>query len=347
MRGLRSPLDDETSVAIMANRIRSRSPDIVAIVRESVQGILSLEGRPMRRPAITLMVIGVLVAPLIGQAQSPSVSDARLHVSVEIDSRGVFVYRYAVENGARSTAGVWKLTVDISLPEGASKPSAIGLTPGPGYLAELSGVNSNAVARGGVPVGLSAPQPGWRTTVSTDASARWVAIQDASLVLPTQRLAGFSIASHGPPALRRFTLAPHIDPAQAPIMSPGDDPGDVDRYNQDFDRYVESLSVEGITLAPTAPRTVTADALLANLASQVVQARSLGWISNDGITRSVSAKLEAARAAASRRQFEMAGKILRALRNEVAAQSGKGLTSGAVALMDLNIQYILQLAAKP
>jgi hypothetical protein len=87
--------------------------------------------------------------------------------------------------------------------------------------------------------------------------------------------------------------------------------------------------------------------LLANLASQVVQARSLRWISSDAVTRSVTEKLQAARAAISRRQFESAGNILRALRNEVAAQSGKTLTSEAVALVDLNIQYILPLIPKP
>jgi hypothetical protein len=101
-----------------------------------------------------------------------------------------------------------------------------------------------------------------------------------------------------------------------------------------------------VTLAPTAPVTVTPDAVLANLTNQVVHARSLGWISNDAVTRSLRAKLEAARAAFSRRQFDMARNILSSLRNEVAAQSGKSLTTEAVALVDLNIQYVLQLDAK-
>ena len=102
-----------------------------------------------------------------------------------------------------------------------------------------------------------------------------------------------------------------------------------------------------MTLAPTAPVTVTADALLANLASQVVQARSLRWISSDAMTRNLTEKLRAARAALLRRQSETSGNILRALRNEVAAQSGKTLTSEAVTLVDVNIQYTLRLVAKP
>jgi hypothetical protein len=191
-----------------------------------------------------------------------------------------------------------------------------------------------------VPVGLAAPQPGWRTTVGTDATARWVAVKDTSLVFPKQTLAGFSLASHGPPSLRRFTLVPHIDPDRAPVMAPGDDPGEADRYQQEFDQYIESQSVVGFTLAPAAPMAVTPDALLANLASQ-------RWISSDAITRNLTGKLQAARAAILRRQLETAGNTLRALRTELADQSGKTLTSEAVALVDLNIQYTLRLLAKP
>ena len=58
-------------------------------------------------------------------------------------------------------------------------------------------------------------------------------------------------------------------------MEPGDDPGELDRYRQEFDHYVESQSVVGTTLAPTAPVTLTPDGLLANLAKEVAQARAL------------------------------------------------------------------------
>jgi hypothetical protein len=296
---------------------------------------------------MVLMAISVPMAPRIGRAQPASLSAARLHAAVEIDPHGVFVYRYTVENGAGSTAAIWKMTIDISLPAGASMPSAHGLAHGAGYFAEVSAAGRNPKAGAAVPVGLSAPQLGWRTTVGTDATARWVAVKDSSFVLPKQRLAGFSLASHGPPALRRFSLAPHIDPERAPVMEPGDDPGESDRYKQEFDQYVESRSVTGMTLAPAAPATMTADALLANLASQVVQARSLRWISSDASTRSLTDKLQAARAAISRRQLDVAGNTLRGLRTEVAARSGRTLTSEAVGLVDVNVQYALGLLARP
>ncbi len=304
------PADANGAAATRAANSRLERTAICA--KDSAEGKIS----GMRRLALVLLAISVPIAPRSGRAQPPSLSAARLHASVEIDSHGVFVYRYTVENGAESTVGISKLTIDM--------PSKA------------------------VPIfGMSAPQPGWRTTIGADATARYVAVNGASLVLPNQRLAGFSLASHSPPALGRFTLAPHIDPDRAPIMDPGDDPGELDRYKQDFDQYVEARSVTGMTLAPTAPVKMTADAVLANVASQIVQARSLRWISSDVVMRSVTQKLQAARAAISRRQFESAGNILRALRNEVAGQSGKTLTSEAVALVDVNIQYVLRLVAKP
>ncbi len=91
---------------------------------------------------------------------------------------------------------------------------------------------------------------------------------------------------------------------------------------------------------------MTPDALLANLASQVAQARTLRWISNDAMTRNVTDKLQAARTAIARSQVDASRNILGALRTEVTALSGKGFTSEAVALLDLNVQYVLRLLAK-
>jgi len=173
-----------------------------------------------------------------------------------------------------------------------------------------------------------------------------MAVNDAARISPKHRLAGFSLASHGPPSLRRFTVAPYIDPQLAPVDPPQPDALEAERFQQEFDQYVESQSVTGLTLAPSALQAMTPDALLANLASQVAQARTLRWISNDAMTRNVTDKLQAARTAIARSQVDASGKILGALRTEVAALSGKGFTSEAVALVDLNVQYALRLLAK-
>jgi hypothetical protein len=297
----------------------------------------------MRRLATAWLALGVLIVTGIGEAQSRLLSAARVHASVQIDQNDLFVYQYIVENGAGSAAGITRMTIEISLPVGASMPSTTRLAHGAGYFAE-SAPGKGPKPGATIPVGLTAPQPGWRTTVGADATARWVASDHSSFVLRQQRRTGFSIASHGPPALRRFTLAPYIDPETAPVMEPGDDPGELDRYRQELDHYIESQSVVGITLAPTAPVTVTADGLLANLAKDVAQARALRWISNDASARQITEHLQAARAAISRKQLDAAANILNGLRKEVAAQSGKGLTIEAAALVDVTVQYALRRA---
>jgi hypothetical protein len=294
-----------------------------------------------------LTAVTLPTGPGLGRAQSPSLSAPRLQASVEIDSGDVFIYRYALENGAASTAAIWRLTIDISLPAGASRPSVFGVAHGPGFfLADLS-VPGRALRTGeAIAVGLSAPEPGWRTTVGTDATARWIAANNAALISPKQRLAGFSLASHGPPSIRRFTVAPYIDPRLAPVEPPQPDALEKERFEQEFDQYVESQSVTGLTLAPSALKAMTPDALLANLANQVAQARTLRWISNDATSRDVTDKLQAARTAIARSQVDASGNILGALRTEVAALSGKGFTSEAVALLDVNVQYVLRLLAR-
>jgi hypothetical protein len=295
-----------------------------------------------------LMAVTLPNGPRVGQAQSRSSFAPRLLASVEIDARDMFIYRYTLENGAASTAAIWRMSIDISLPAGASTPSASGVAHGPGFFVpELSAPGRRTLTKGeAIAVGLSAPQPGWRTTLRTDATARWIAVNDAARIPPKQRLAGFSIASHGPPSLRRFTVAPYIDPRLAPIDPPQPDALEVERFEQEFDDYVESQSVTGVTLAPSALKAMTPDAVLANLASQVAEARTLRWISNDAMTRNVTEKLQAARTSIGQNQVDASRATLAALGKEVAGLSGKGFTSEAVALVDANVQYVLRLLAK-
>jgi hypothetical protein len=121
---------------------------------------------------------------------------------------------------------------------------------------------------------------------------------------------------------------------------------EVERFEQEFDDYVESQSVTGVTLAPSALKAMTPDAVLANLASQVAEARTLRWISNDAMTRNVTEKLQAARTSIGQNQVDASRATLAALGKEVAGLSGKGFTSEAVALVDANVQYVLRLLAK-
>src|SRR5690606_25619315 len=148
----------------------------------------------MRRLAKIALMLTAVILPAgtgLGWAQSPLLSAPRLQTSVEIDPRGVFIYRYDLENGAASTAAIWRLTLDVSLPAGASRPSASGVAHGPGHFVADVSVPGRALATvEAIAVGLSAPQPGWRTTVGPDATARWIAVDTAARLAPKRRLAG-------------------------------------------------------------------------------------------------------------------------------------------------------------
>src|SRR4051794_34271238 len=128
----------------------------------------------------------LLVAPQTAQSQSSSLPAARIHASVEMNSAGQFVYRYAVENGERSAAGIGTLAIDV-----ASAPGV-------------------PLVRD--PIRLFAPQSGWRARVSADARAQWDAIKETDAVQPKNTVGGFSLVSQRPPAIRRFILTPRIDP---------------------------------------------------------------------------------------------------------------------------------------
>src|SRR6267142_2201244 len=112
-----------------------------------------LRRRPFLVPTIVLMAIALPIATRTGRAQSQQLSAAGLHASVEIDPHGVFLYKYSVENGPGSTTGISKITIDLSVPAGASAPSASGLAHGPGYFAEPSTVGRNPKAGAVIPVG--------------------------------------------------------------------------------------------------------------------------------------------------------------------------------------------------
>ena len=60
--------------------------------------------RPSEKRFAIVLCIALPIAAGIGEAQSASLSSARVHASVEIEPNERFVYRYIVENGAGSKA---------------------------------------------------------------------------------------------------------------------------------------------------------------------------------------------------------------------------------------------------
>ena len=66
--------------------------------------------------AITLMAVILPTGPVLGRAQSPLLSAPRLQVTVEIDPRNVFIYRYTRKWRGEDLLPSRAMTVDISLP---------------------------------------------------------------------------------------------------------------------------------------------------------------------------------------------------------------------------------------
>ncbi len=71
---------------------------------------------------------------------------------------------------------------------------------------------------------------------------------------------------------------------------------------------------------------VTRRASFGSTAQDIQNAAALGLIDNQGITQSLTAKVEAAQSAASRGQFDAARNILSAFESEISAQSGKHIS---------------------
>jgi hypothetical protein len=110
-------------------------------------------------------------------------------------------------------------------------------------------------------------------------------------------------------------------------------------------------SVKGKTIGPTAPPAVFKPIeFLGNIINLKHEAFNLGWIKNEGILKSLDAKLDNAKKKLENGDTKTAKNILNAFINEVEAQgcatyencpSGKHLTSEAYGLLKYNAQYLI------
>lgn len=97
------------------------------------------------------------------------------------------------------------------------------------------------------------------------------------------------------------------------------------------------------TPEPTATATSTPGGCttLAGLAARIDAFRSSGDIGNDGLTQSLLSKVNAAQAASIRGNLNAERGELRALINQVSAQSGKGISAGAAAQLRADVECLL------
>lgn len=313
--------------------------------RNNVSWILARESKEMRKwitaRLLLLLVIGGLASVVRGQ-DIPAVRAVIFRAEVASPAGGgVLTYSYRITNVASNSGSVWGIDIDISRPAGSVDLGNEGLSNGPGFLDTISSfILQQPSTRPMVPVGLSAPD-NWLVKLSDIGTAGWGAGDEVFEIQPGQSMSGYQITSRGLPAIRQFVARPFVDVDTLSIKPP-EDQTDVKRYRSEFDALEASVSAHGVTVAPTAP---PADfkplAFLETIQTYKDAAVKQGWIDDFGVANSLDVKLNSAQGALERQENTTARNVLGALLNEVEAQSGKHLSSEAVALLKFNTQYLI------
>jgi hypothetical protein len=293
----------------------------------------------------------VILASLLAAAVSvfgqrpvnlPAVSAVSVVASVT-PAGPLYSYSYQFLNASSSTAGIWRISLDIKQSAGAAPLQNPGLTNGSCYLSNVSArVLANPKTPPMIPVAFNAP-PQWLCGPSGDGTAQWGATSASAQVVPGRQASGFQLVSAGLPGIRTVKLEPQVDLSQLSIPVPVDDsPTQIGSYLNQVAAVRAGVSFYGTTIGPTAPPiTFVPASFLAAIISYKEQAFAQGWIDNGGIKNSLDAKLNAAQTALSSGDQKEAINQLNALLNEVGAQAGKHLSPEAVALLQFNTQYLI------
>jgi hypothetical protein len=242
---------------------------------------------------------------------------AQVRAQVQGATADQLVYRYSITNDGAAEQSVWLFQLilrDDGLVARADGPASWfepGIKPkGMGYDASLRAISY---------VNWGAP-----------ASAH---------IRPGGEQSGFAVEStNALPGIVDYYAEGYAPPPQ---FEPGSAPdGPVPGYH-DLTAY--GPGVVGRTVGPV--RRVE-PVIPAVFVEQVIalkhEAERLGWIKNKGLTRSLDAKLDSAKAALLRGQTHVARNTLNALFNELKAQRDKGVSAEAYALLFFNMEYLLR-----
>jgi hypothetical protein len=293
----------------------------------------------MIRLIVCLLIL--LAYASIALAQQPAMlRSPAVQAAVVATGPAVFTYSYTVMNPSSNTVGIASMDIDISQPLNGAVLSGDGLANGTGFLAASSDVVLQTSKIAMIPVGIQSP-PIWVGGLAVDGTAGWGAPDESVFIQPGVSLSGFQLVTRGLPSIRTVTVQSYIDVDQLGIKPP-EGPYDVQRYRTDLVAAEANITFHGMTIGPTAPPTDFKPlGFLATIQSYEKTAAKLGWIRNFGLTTSLDAKLSAAQRALQAGDSSAARNVLGALLNEVTAQTDKGLSTEAVALLQANTQYLI------
>lgn len=272
----------------------------------------------MRRARATASVIGsvLLFRFSAAGAQSPpsALADVRIDATVSYDpATKIYTYRYKITNPPRNTLLVSSITLDLTLPPGASQPRKLKKLPAGIFFENPEKLTGPKPAEGTrratwsdqlrkstgkdfVAVGLDGPRSwGPYGVVSTHSWALLPKIIGASWtdegqesavtrIAPGHSLEGFVVTSFGPPGIRSIELQPPVEELAESRKLPGDwigDSGDSDEVLSAKKKRQHTLGFVTRTLGPTAlPDGITSAPLLARLRGLVDQCADLSWITD-------------------------------------------------------------------
>lgn len=161
--------------------------------------------------------------------------------------------------------------------------------------------------------------------------------RDSSVdIFPSSSLEGFNFKSKELPSIiiyygRGYFELPNVAEGEAPPLE------------ATVGADIFENSVKGKTIGPRAlPENITNSALADTLQSYLSFSCDTTWIANQGICRSLEAKLENAEKQLERENSNAASGSLQAFLSEVEAQKDKQLSSEAYALLYFNGRYLLE-----
>lgn len=245
--------------------------------------------------AIALSLSTLSVAPSAAQPLPPLRLDVRITPAVTPLEGGRSRVTYTVENGRGSRDSLFRFIVD--------RP-----------------VETSVVA--------ASSQPGARELLvlrryGTGDIAAWIALDP--LVGPGDRLVGLSVEGPGIAGPVRYWVSREAPPDTLIDENPGDTPMlDEPPVTADTDT--------GWTVGIVPPPSdLTRTTLTSVLKNQLAFSCRLGWVSNQGVCRSLDAKIAAG--------------SFQALLNELDAQRGKQISETAYAMLATNVRILLGLPA--
>ncbi len=300
-----------------------------------------------------LLLIAVAVSTLAAPARSqeitllpgealPILEHVEFKATVTLAASGIYTYAYSLTNPATNTGEIWTINIDITAPSGGQDVGAEGVVSGPRYTRHSSALVLSEIGRPLIPVGLFSP-PEWISGLSIGGTAGWGGSDAPFLIHPGKSLAGFQLTSRGLPGIRSAQIKPEFK--QTPV-------DEATEENTERLRAIKkAIVVTQKTIGPTAPpASFVALDFITYLEGLKHEAQALGWITNDGIVKSLDVKLDQARKHLQAGSTKTAGYVIQAFMNEVSAQGcstheacppGKHLTPEASGLLYFNAQYLL------